>query len=110
VKEFAAKLRSYGYTAVNRALNDTTISYFSNPLELIKYLLAETRMYDFTQADINNLLIRMILEKGLDYHSIRSMDQVEGKFWKSRKFVTTIILVNIVLLIVILLFSLRKRN
>ena len=110
VEEFAAKLESYGYTAINKALRDTTISSFSNPLELIKYLLAATRMYDFTEADINNLLIRMMLERGLDFRSIRSIDEIQGKFWKSRKFLTTFILVNIVLLILILLFWLRRKK
>ncbi len=110
VKEFAAKLESYGYGAINRALKDTTISNFSNPLELIKYLLAASRTYNFSEADINNLLIRMILERGLDFRSLRSIDEIQGKFWKSRKFVPTIILVNIVLLILILLFWLRKRK
>jgi len=110
VEEFAQKIQSYGYIAINRALSDTTISYFSNPLELIQYLLAATRTYDFSESDINNLLIRMILEKGLDGKSLRTMDQIQGKFWKSRKFLTTIILVNIVLLILILLFSLRRKK
>lgn len=110
VKEFADKLESYGYIAINRALNDTTVSYFSNPLELIQYLLAATHTYDFTESDVNNLLIRMILERGLRDRSIREIDQVKEKFWRSRKFVTTFILVNIVLLILILLITLRKRS
>jgi hypothetical protein len=110
VEEFAHKIESYGYTSINRAIGDTVISYFSNPLELIQYLLAATHTYDFTESDINNLLIRMIMERGMDFESIRTIDEVEGKIWRSRKFVTTFILVNIVLLILILLFSLRKRK
>ena len=110
VEEFADKLESYGYTAINLAIGDTSIGNFSNPFELIQYLLTATHTYDFSESDINNLLIRMILEKGFDIQSIRSIDEMEGKLWKSRKFVTTIILVNIVLLILILFFVLRKRR
>lgn len=110
VNEFAAKIESFGILAINRALSDTVVSNFSNPLELIKYLLSATRIYNFSESDINNLLIRMILEKGLDYQSLRSVDQVPGKFWKSRKSIATIILVNIVFLILILLFWLRKKK
>jgi tetratricopeptide (TPR) repeat protein len=110
VGEFADKIQSYGYLAINRALQDTSLSYFSNPLELIQYLLAATRTYDFTESDINNLLIRMILEKGLDEKSLREIDQIQGRFWRSRKFLTTLILVNIVLIILILLFSFRRKR
>lgn len=110
VNKFAEKIRSYGYSAINQALSDTAFEYFSNPYELVQYLLGATRTYDFSQADINNLLIRMILEQGLKDRGIRSVDEISGKLWQSKKFVTTFILVNIILIILILLFTFRRRS
>ncbi|MBN1599598.1 MAG: PD40 domain-containing protein [Bacteroidales bacterium] len=110
VKKFAEKIRSYNYIAINKALSDTTLKYFSNPFELIQYLLSVSPEYDFTESDINNLLIQMILERGLDDKELRAYSKGTDKFWKTRKFRTTIILINILLIILIILFSLRRKN
>ena len=111
VDEFAEKLISYGYTRINNAIADTSLNYFSSPLELIQYLISATQSYDFTSSDINNLLIRMILERGLDERGGRYyQDELKKNFWKSRQFITAVVMVNIVLLILIILFSVRKRR
>jgi len=86
------------------------LKYFSNPFELLQYLLAATNDYDFTKSDINNLLIRMILERGLS-DQIRLKEDVKAKsIWKNKKFLITIILVNVVILIFIILISLRRKK
>ncbi len=110
VEEFAARIREYGYGAINKAIADTSLTYFSNPFELVQYLLMATQMYDFTQSDLNNLLIRMILERGLDNDKRVATDISSKKLWKSRKFVSTVILVNIILIILIIVFTLRKKK
>lgn len=110
VEEFAAKIKEYGYGSINQAITDTSLSFFSNPLELIQYLLMATQTYDFTQSDINNLLIRMILEKGLSDRDRNGSDDIGKKFWKSKRFIPTVILVNILLIILIILFTRRKKN
>jgi tetratricopeptide (TPR) repeat protein len=110
VDEFAEKIRSYGYRNINRAIDDTTMSYFSNPMELIQYLLMATQIYDFSETDINNLLIRMILEKGLHERSRDLLNETHHEFWKNKKSVPTIILVNIVIIILIVLFVFRRRK
>ncbi len=110
VEKFASKIKEYGYNSINQAIADTSLKYFSNPFELIQYLLMAAQTYDFTQSDINNLLIRMILERGLDNERISAADEAGKKFWKSKKFISTTILVNIVLIILIILFALRKKK
>jgi hypothetical protein len=110
VEEFASKIKVYGYSSINQAIMDTTMNHFSNPLELIQYLLMASQNYNYTQSDINNLLIRMILERGLK-DRIKDVERGFGKkFWKSKKFIPTVILVNIVLIILIVLFRLRRKK
>lgn len=110
VDEFAEKLTSYNYKGINEAVADTALQYFSNPLELVQYLIAVSHTFNFAETDINNLLIRMILEKGINEKLSKDYDDKLGKFWRERKFITTIILVNILLLILILLFILRRKS
>jgi len=78
---------------------------------LVQYLIAATQTYNFTTSDLNNLLIRMILERGLHedaggYYE----DELEKKFWKGKRFIATVILANIVLLILLILFLIRRRR
>jgi hypothetical protein len=110
VKEFADKLHSYRHAGINKALNDTAITFFSTPLELIQYLLASKDLYDFTESDINNLLLRMILEKGLSVKDYQIGNTDGRKLFKNPKFVSTIVLVNILLIILIIVFYRRSKN
>jgi hypothetical protein len=112
VSEFAEKLMLYNNAEINKAIADTTLESFSNPLELVQYLIAATQNYNYTSSDINNLLIRMILEKGLiddlggDYYK----EKAKPKYWKSKQFISTAILVSIAILILITLFIIRRRK
>ncbi|MGD2035936.1 MAG: hypothetical protein PVF73_12815, partial [Bacteroidales bacterium] len=110
VREFYEKLISYNFESINKALTDTSLKFFSNPYELLQYLLVATQDYDFTESDINNLLIRMILERGLSDRVITEYESNGGSIWKNKKFLTTIVLVNIVILILIILVTLRRKK
>lgn len=110
VNEFSSKIRSYNIASINKALADTSLNYFSNPFELLQYLLAATNDYDFTESDINNLLIRMILERGLSDQITLKKESKEKSIWKNKKFLITIILVNVVILIFIILITLRRKK
>ncbi len=110
VNEFSEKIKSYNIASINKALADTSLKYFSNPFELLQYLLAATNNYDFTESDINNLLIRMILERGLSDQISLKKDSKGESIWKNKKFLITIILVNVVILIFIILLSLRRKK
>ena len=110
VNEFAKKIRSYNFANINKALNDTTLTYFSSPFELLQYLLASANTYNFTESDINNLLIRMLLERGLGKSGENIHKTGLQKFWKEPKFLSTIVLVNILLIILIVYLSMRRKN
>ena len=110
-EKFAEKLMAYGYGGLNNAIADTSMRYFSSPYELVQYLVAASLSYDFTTSDLNNLLIRMILEQGLDKIQYEAFDSGKTKkFWKTREFISAIVLVNLVLILLIVLFTFRRRN
>ncbi len=108
--EFAAKLRSYNNSTINKALADTSLQYFSNPYELIQYLLSVADQFNFSETDINNLLIRMILEQGLSDQISDQHDNLSFRIWKDNKFVATIVLVNLVLVVLLILFLYRRKS
>jgi Tol biopolymer transport system component len=110
VNEFAEKLKSYQNENINKALADTSIQYFSNPFELIQYLLSVSDRFNYTESDINNLLIRMILEQGLSDSVSDARDKLSFKFWKDNKFVATVILVNLLIVILVVLFLYRRKS
>lgn len=110
ISEFSEKIKSYNIKSINDALADTSLKYFSNPFELLQYLLVVAQDYHFTESDINNLLIRMILERGLS-ERLRMKDKNKGiSIWKNKKFLTAIVLVNVVILIVIILITLKRKK
>jgi hypothetical protein len=110
VNEFADKIRSYKYAGINKALDDTTISYFSSPFELIQYLLASVNTYNFSESDINNLLIRMLLERGLQNKGENILSPGKIILWKTPKFISTVVLVNILIIFLIIIFSRRQKK
>lgn len=110
VQEFADKLRSFNDPRINKALKDTNLGIYSNPFELIQYLLSSRDIYDFTESDINNLLLRMILEKGLSIKDYEDVGALGKKLFKNPKFVTTVVLVNFLLIILIIFFYRRSKN
>lgn len=110
VNEFSEIINSYNTNSVNEALADTALKYFSNPFEIVQFLLAATHDYDFSESDINNLLIRMILERGLSDRINMKHDNEGGGFWKNKKVLSAIILVNVVILILIILIIIRRKK
>jgi hypothetical protein len=110
VEEFADLIRSYQYTSINKALADTSLGYFSSPFELLQYLLASAQYYEYTESDINNLLIRMILERGLSHNNIEKYKGSGKKLWRNPKFVSTIVLINIILLVLIIVVLIKRKN
>ena len=109
-KELADRIRSYQNESINRALDDVSIGNFSTPIELLQYLLSSAGTYDYAESDINNLLIRMILEKGLESGNTDKLELVKHKLWKNPTFFSTIILVDIILVVLIILLVLRRKK
>jgi len=110
VQEFADKLKIFGHSGINKALDDTQISDYSSPLELIQYLLGSMDNYGFTEAELYNLLLRMIFENGLPLEQQDTEKFSIGNLLKSHKLVSSIVLINVLLVILIVVLYRRRKN
>lgn len=111
VNEFIDKMKKHTSGDLDSLLFSVDKNKFSVPLEVIQYLLSEAPYFDFTESDINNLLIRMLLENGIEGHEI-SKDSSYSKFlFNKNRFTYTIVLINIIIvLLIILLWRKRRKN
>jgi hypothetical protein len=83
---------------------------FSKPVELIQYLITHAPYYDYSESEINNMLLRMLLEKGIDNY-IQDEEALQSKkLIKRNRLITTIILANILIIILFVIFWRRKKK
>jgi tetratricopeptide (TPR) repeat protein len=109
VDDFIAAMRKYTTGDLDSLLATLDKSKFSKPIEIIQYLLSEAGYFDFTDSDINNLLLKMLLEKGISGYSSKE-ELYAQELIRKRRFITTIVLANILLIVIILLFWRRKKK
>lgn len=110
VEDFITAMRKYTNGDLDSLLSTIDISKFSKPLEIIQYLLSEAAYYDFSDSDFNELLLRMLLEKGIGGLDTGKDSEYTRELIKQRRFVTSIVLANILLLVFIILFWRRKKK
>jgi hypothetical protein len=83
---------------------------YSLPIEVLQFLLSQAPYYDYSDSDINNLLLKMLLEKGIDNWKNTEEDSYSSELIKKRRFKTTIVLINLLLLVVFILMWRKKRK
>lgn len=90
------------------ALMEMDRQQYTNEIEVIKYLLSKSGEYDYTDSYINNLLIRMLLESGMDSWDKALDESFAKKIIRKRSLLTSSILIG--LFVIILVFFRRKRK
>lgn len=110
VEELAAAMNSSSNGQLNEVFKSVDLKQFSSQLELIQYLLAHSGEYDYTESDINNLLLRMLLEKGISNYLETEQEKKSEKLIMRRRMITTIILVNGLIVIFLILFARRRKK
>jgi hypothetical protein len=110
VELFVQEMRKYSAGDMDSLLIVVDKNQISTPLEVIKYLLTESPYFDFSDSDINSLLIRMILEKGVEGHGLTRESSYSKELMNKNRLITTLILANILVIILIILFWRRKKK
>lgn len=110
VNQFIDELIKYSGGDIDSLLRTIDRSQFSSPLEVIQYLLSMIDMYDFSESDINNLLIRILLEKGVGVGQDSEKSFYSKFFIERSRFITTLVLANILIIIILILFWRRKKK
>ena len=112
VENFAYLLEKYADKNIRKALASVDIYTFSNPMELLQYLLSQTEEFNYTESDIIDLLLRLILEKGLDeeYKALLALKQKESSGRLSKVAKSAIFVSVIVILIGAVIIFLRRKK
>ncbi len=109
VNDFIDELIKHAEGSLKEVLLSMERSQFSLPVEVIQYLLAQAPYFDYTESDVNNLLIKILLEKGLDNWKL-SQKKLVGEVEESRRFIATLILVNLFAIILLILLIRRRKE
>ena len=106
----AALLAKSESTDIDSLLQGAENQQFSTQLELIQYLLAQSANFDYTDSDINNLLLRLLLERGIESYSQAEALQQAERLMKRKKAVTVIVLANALITLLIIIFWRRRKK
>ncbi len=107
---FVEEMRKYSSGSMDSLLSVVEQNHVSTPLEIIQYLLSESPYFDFTDSDINSLLIRMLLEKGMEGHGLTKESSYSKELMGKNRLLTSVVLANVLIIILIILFWRRKNK
>ena len=107
---FIEEMRNYASGDMDSLLLVVDKNQMSTPLEIIQYLLSVSPYFDFSDSDINSLLIRMILEKGVEGHGLARESSYSKKLIGKNRFITSLVLVNVLIIILLIIFWRRKKK
>lgn len=111
VDELADLMGESSSTAqLDSLIAEIELEQFSKPVEVIQYLLSQSPYFDYTDSDINNMLLRLLLEKGMDSYQQSEEVMHAEKLIKRRKTITTIVLANVLLILLFIIFRRRSQK
>ncbi len=110
VKDFSIAFTIFASEQVDSIINNSVDQHFSTPLELLQYLITQASYFDYTESDINNILLRMLLEKGVNQYLEEGEELQSQKLIKRRKFSVTLIFANAFIIILLFIIWRRKKQ
>jgi tetratricopeptide (TPR) repeat protein len=109
LEDFVSKLKKHAGDEIMKALDELDLSQFSNALELVQFLLGHTDVYSFDEADILNLLLKVIFAGGVDSDYLVKDLKLTGRKANTGLIVPAAIVVIIVLFFLIF-YIIRKKQ
>ena len=107
--EFVKKIKKHGSPEIIKAIESIDLRQFSSPYDLIQYLVGYTDKYNYTEQDILNLLLKLVLEKGFGVDESKEDVSSACKLQK-RELLTLLLVANGILLFLIIIFFVRRRK
>jgi hypothetical protein len=107
--EFVKLLKKHGNPGIIRAIESVDLRQFSSPYDLIQYLVGYTDKYAYTEQDILNLLLKLVLQKGFGADEGKTAVPSKG-ILTQRKLLVPLLAANGILLLIIILFVLRRKK
>ena len=109
LEEFISLLKRHADHNILDALVVMNNDLYSTPMEVIQYLLTVSNDYDYTERDILNLLLKLILEKGFGLDE-PVMPKGFLHYFTKPGLARNLIIVNVVVLIIIIILVFRKKS
>lgn len=108
--DFIKMLRKNGSLEITHALESLDMRQFSSALELLQHLIGFTEKYKFTEQDILNLLLKLVLEKGFDTGSSEAESEISSRMSQKNLLKCLIIGNGLLLILILLFFYIRKKR
>lgn len=109
LEDFLNILMQYADSSIKEALENVDKTQFTQPLELIKFLIGHMDEYTFNETDILNLLLNIIFTKGFDVEDMAEDYVRTGKKSFYRLLVPLAVVIGIILLFIVFVIK-RKKN
>lgn len=108
--DFVSLLKQHAGREITRALDDSDIDSFSNPLELIKYLISHSDNYMFDEFDVLDLLLKIVLLNDFDIDSLVAEADIIKEKDGSKLLIPAVAAIGILLLLLLSFLLFRKKK
>jgi tetratricopeptide (TPR) repeat protein len=107
--DFLAALKRHAGQPILDALATMDENLYSTPLEVIRYLISVSNDHGYTERDVLNLLLKLVIEKGLG-----SEEPASGsgflRFFREPGIARNLIIVNGIIILIIIFLVFRKKS
>jgi hypothetical protein len=110
VEEFILLLEEVAPEHIKKALSTLDAKDYSNPLEIVRRLIAISDEYGYSEQDVHQMLIELILRDTEGKALMAGTPHDVAQWDKRKKLINTLILVNVIIIILIVLFIFRRKN
>ena len=109
LEDFLAMLKRHAGQPILNALNLMDENLYSTPLEVIRYLISVSNDHGYTERDVLNLLLKLVIEKGM---GIEEPDSGRGflRFFKEPGLARNLVIVNGLIILFIIFLVFRKKS
>ena len=111
-EEFIQLLSKYATGDLKKVIQGLDKYRYSTPIEIIQYLVSHAGEFNYSEQDINDVLLRLIMEKGINLNKVGYAFKEKARFFShGNRMAITLVIANVIFLIIlILLISRRKKK
>jgi tetratricopeptide (TPR) repeat protein len=109
LEDFLTALKRHAGQPILDALSLMDENLYSTPLEVIRYLISVSNDHGYTERDILNLLLKLVIEKGM---GIEEPGSGNGflRFFKKPGLARNLVIINGIVILIIIFLVFRKKS
>ena len=110
-EEFIQLLSKYATGDLKKVIQGLDKYKYSTPIEIIQYLVSHAGEFNYTEQDINDVLLRLIMEKGINLNKEGYLLKEKARLFSlGNKMAITLVLANVIFLVILILLISRRRK